>query len=185
MPARQLGPIVERYRHCVRINCLQTLELISNRCVAPKKHARRDVRHRLLQVGSGIRGCALSHALCCGSLRMACSGVYSVRSSTCDVTLATCSKNTRQASLSYATGVGAERLRPASNGRCAHLRLVSFKNFPSCNSVNACRSCSCVFITMGPYHATGSSSGFPETSRNRIPSSPARTVTPGNAARSF
>src|SRR5437588_11954386 len=29
---------------------------------------------------------------------------------------------------------------------------------------------------MGPYQATGSSSGFPEMSRNRIPSSPACTV---------
>src|SRR5208337_2616010 len=36
---------------------------------------------------------------------------------------------------------------------------------------------SCVFITIGPYHATGSSSDFPETSRNRIPSSLACTVT--------
>ena len=26
-----------------------------------------------------------------------------------------------------------------------------------------------MFITIGPYQATGSSSGFPETSRNRIP----------------
>src|SRR5271166_4294004 len=49
----------------------------------------------------------------------------------------------------------------------------SFRKVPSWSSVNACRSCSCVFITIGPYHATGSSSGFPETSRNRIPSSPA------------
>src|SRR5580704_3625587 len=32
-------------------------------------------------------------------------------------------------------------------------------------------------MTIGPYHATGSSSGFPETNRNRIPSSPACTVT--------
>src|SRR5262249_16346188 len=35
----------------------------------------------------------------------------------------------------------------------------------------------CVFITIGPYQATGSSSGFPETNRKRIPSSPAWTVT--------
>ena len=35
----------------------------------------------------------------------------------------------------------------------------------------------CVFITIGPYQATGSSSGLPETSRKRMPSSPACTVT--------
>src|SRR5260370_1108221 len=29
---------------------------------------------------------------------------------------------------------------------------------------------------MGPYHATGSSSGLPDTSRNRMPSSPAWTI---------
>src|ERR1051326_7745421 len=51
------------------------------------------------------------------------------------------------------------------------------RNLPVSSSSKACRSCSCVFITMGPYHATGSCSGFPETSRNRIPSSPACTVT--------
>ena len=32
-------------------------------------------------------------------------------------------------------------------------------------------------MTMGPYHATGSSSGLPDTKRKRIPSSPACTVT--------
>ena len=42
----------------------------------------------------------------------------------------------------------------------------SFRNFPLSSSSNAWRSCSCVFMTMGPYQATGSSSGFPETSRN-------------------
>ncbi len=34
----------------------------------------------------------------------------------------------------------------------------------------------CVFITMGPYQATGSSSGLPETSRKRMPSGPAWTT---------
>src|SRR5213594_775864 len=48
---------------------------------------------------------------------------------------------------------------------------------PSCSSAYARRSSSGVFITMGPYHATGSSIGFPDTSRNRIPASPAWTVT--------
>src|ERR1700753_2176176 len=53
----------------------------------------------------------------------------------------------------------------------------SFKNVPFSSSLNASRNCSCVFITIGPYHATGSSNGLPETSRNRMPSSPACTVT--------
>jgi len=52
-------------------------------------------------------------------------------------------------------------------------RPFFFRKVPSWSSVNACCSCACVFITIGPYHATGSSSGFPETSRKRIPSSPA------------
>src|SRR5215469_1965268 len=51
------------------------------------------------------------------------------------------------------------------------------RNVPSRSSMNACLSCSCVFITMGPYQATGSSSGLPETRRKRIPSSPAWTTT--------
>src|SRR5213592_4784145 len=50
-------------------------------------------------------------------------------------------------------------------------------NVPSRSSAYACWSCSCVFMTIGPYHATGSSIGLPDTSRNRMPSSPAWTVT--------
>src|SRR6266436_6546830 len=49
-------------------------------------------------------------------------------------------------------------------------------NVPSFSSATAWRSCSWVFITMGPYQATGSSIGFPDTSRNRIPPGPACTV---------
>ena len=49
-------------------------------------------------------------------------------------------------------------------------------NFPDCSSRMAVFSSACVFITMGPYHATGSSSGLPLTSRNRIPSGPASTT---------
>src|SRR5437762_9395814 len=60
-----------------------------------------------------------------------------------------------------------------------------FKNFPCSSSSNACRSCSCVFITIGPYHATGSCNGFPETRRNRIPSSPACTVTSSPRSKSI
>ena len=47
---------------------------------------------------------------------------------------------------------------------------------PVCSSDIAWRNCSCVFITIGPYQATGSSIGLPDTSRNRIPSGPAWTV---------
>src|SRR5216684_6841397 len=38
---------------------------------------------------------------------------------------------------------------------------------------------------MGPYQATGSSSCFPETSRKRIPSSPACTVTSSPRSKSM
>ena len=40
-------------------------------------------------------------------------------------------------------------------------------NVPFWYSSNATRSSSCVFITIGPYQATGSPSGRPERSRNR------------------
>ena len=46
-------------------------------------------------------------------------------------------------------------------------------NVSFCSSANACCNSSCVFITIGPYHATGSLIGLPETRMNRIPSSPA------------
>src|ERR1035441_2567014 len=52
-------------------------------------------------------------------------------------------------------------------------RKPHFRNVPRSSSSNAWRNSCCVFITMGPYHATGSTSGFPETSRKRTPSSPA------------
>src|SRR6266478_6404883 len=55
--------------------------------------------------------------------------------------------------------------------------LPSFRKVPFSSSVKACRSCSWVFITMGPYQATGSSRGSPETRRKRMPSSPACTMT--------
>jgi hypothetical protein len=55
-----------------------------------------------------------------------------------------------------------------------HQRCVM--KVPFSISAMACRSCSCVFITIGPYHATGSSIGLPETNRKRIPSSPACTA---------
>ena len=35
--------------------------------------------------------------------------------------------------------------------------VYAFRNVPRSSSSNACRSCSCVFMTIGPYHATGSS----------------------------
>src|SRR5215469_4433697 len=66
---------------------------------------------------------------------------------------------------------------PYLHSRNFYLCPVSLRKVPSCNSVNACCNCCWVFITIGPYHATGSSSGLPETSKNLIPSSPAWTVT--------
>src|SRR6266496_4036982 len=63
-------------------------------------------------------------------------------------------------------------------GNCAHSLKDQrcLMKAPACNSAIAWRSCSCVFITIGPYHATGSSIGLPETNRNRMPSSPACTT---------
>ncbi len=42
-------------------------------------------------------------------------------------------------------------------------------NVPLRSSLTACCSSACVFITIGPYHATGSSIGLPDTSRKRMP----------------
>src|SRR5205823_4284551 len=44
---------------------------------------------------------------------------------------------------------------------------------PSRSSATALCSSACVFITIGPCQATGSSIGLPETRRKRMPSSPA------------
>src|SRR5207244_9856744 len=49
-------------------------------------------------------------------------------------------------------------------------------NLPVSSSEIAWRNSACVFMTIGPYQATGSSIGLPDTSRNRIPSSPACTT---------
>jgi hypothetical protein len=46
-------------------------------------------------------------------------------------------------------------------------------NAPVCSSAIAWRNSSWVFITIGPYQATGSSIGLPDTSRKRMPSPPA------------
>ena len=52
-----------------------------------------------------------------------------------------------------------------------------FTNVPSWNSLNAVRSSSCEFMTIGPYHAIGSWSGRPDTSRNRTGCLPVDTAT--------
>lgn len=49
-------------------------------------------------------------------------------------------------------------------------------NVPSSSSINALRSSSSVFMTMGPPHATGSRRGLPETMTIRAPSGPAWEV---------
>lgn len=79
----------------------------------------------------------------------------------------------RRAAHPHCRSVPAEVLRKdqAAGAIRHHHRL--FKKVPCSNSSNACRSCSCVFITIGPYQATGSCSGSPEHSKNRMPSSPA------------
>ena len=46
------------------------------------------------------------------------------------------------------------------------------RNVPSLSWAKACRSSSWVFMTIGPYQATGSLRGWPDTSKNRTPSSP-------------
>src|SRR4030067_1334405 len=46
-------------------------------------------------------------------------------------------------------------------------------NAPLRYSLKARSNSSCVFITIGPAHATGSSRGLPETRRKRSPLSPA------------
>ncbi len=56
----------------------------------------------------------------------------------------------------------AEPVGSASPLRQSEARQV-FKNVPRWSSSNAWRSSSCVFITIGPYQATGSPSGLPET----------------------
>ena len=48
---------------------------------------------------------------------------------------------------------------------------------PFCKSDSACRISSRVFMTIGPYHATGSPSGFPRPAGTGCPRSPACTVT--------
>src|SRR5271155_2199938 len=69
--------------------------------------------------------------------------------------------------------LGMTRLR---RGRRLTIQLF-FRNFSCSIFLKACCSWSCVFITIGPSQATGSSSGLPDTNRNRMPSSPACTLT--------
>src|SRR5689334_5253411 len=66
------------------------------------------------------------------------------------------------------------RDEPGHDEDSFHLCLM---NVPLRSSLTACCSSALVFITIGPYQATGSSIGLPETRRKRMPSSPACTVT--------
>ena len=66
--------------------------------------------------------------------------------------------------------MGIASLHPSYKHGPLHLCLMKV---PLLSSATACCSSALVFITIGPYHATGSSIGLPETSRNRMPSSPA------------
>src|SRR5947208_1832701 len=51
--------------------------------------------------------------------------------------------------------------------------LCAFRNVPCSSSWNASRNCSCVFLTIGPYHASGPvlPQNFPHTTRTCVPSS--------------
>jgi len=71
------------------------------------------------------------------------------------------------------------RLRQPVSGSTISCRsqVLRFKNVPSRSSVNAWRNSSCVFITIGPYQATGSLSGCSEISKKWTPSSLASTNT--------
>jgi hypothetical protein len=42
------------------------------------------------------------------------------------------------------------------------------RKFPCCNSAYACRNSSWVFITIGPYQASGSSGGLPKTRKKSM-----------------
>ncbi len=64
--------------------------------------------------------------------------------------------------------------RSSAAARCNRAQRWSRK-VPARSSANARRISSCVFITTGPYHAIGSRIGAPDTSRKRMPCSPART----------
>ena len=53
-------------------------------------------------------------------------------------------------------------IKPAPSApRSPPTRQRCLMNVPSCNSATACCSSACVFMTIGPYQATGSSSGVP------------------------
>src|SRR6476661_10292520 len=56
-------------------------------------------------------------------------------------------------------GIGQQSNRTAIRDTDDHVRLM---NVPARSSLTACSSSSRVFITIGPYHATGSWIGFPE-----------------------
>ena len=51
--------------------------------------------------------------------------------------------------------------------------VQSWMKVPARSSLTACCSSLCAFITIGPYQATGSLIGLPDTSRKRMPCSPA------------
>jgi hypothetical protein len=63
--------------------------------------------------------------------------------------------------------------RRARRNLACDVRQACLMNMPLFSSATACSSSARVFITIGPYHATGSSIGLPETKRKRMPSSPA------------
>src|SRR4026208_236616 len=83
-----------------------------------------------------------------------------------------------QVGLGLVGQVGLGRVGLAALPYLASLTYLPLMNVPLRSSVSACCSSVFVFITIGPYHATGSSIGLPRTSREPSPSAPAPTTPP-------
>jgi hypothetical protein len=66
----------------------------------------------------------------------------------------------------------------AGQNESQYIQVCSFMKVPFSNSSNAICSSSCVFMTIGPYHATGSPIGLPEIRRKRTGESSALIATP-------
>ena len=104
-----------------------------------------------------------------GEARGNCGGTYSrhLRASLCSLAVTL-------PDLSGHSTAGVFRVRLSIDVRAAQRNPPpSWMNVPLRSSRIACCSSALVFITIGPYHATGSSIGRPDTSRKRMPSSPA------------
>ena len=147
----------------------------SRDCVPARSLAAHQVARRVRK-GRGICSSARVTMICrrCTSARATGRAPVSTRILIWNWGVAFCSKAS-DAGLNRAhiTWLEHALLKRAQEAKRSHLDNgnVLLMKVPSRSSRAACRSSACVFITIGPYQATGSRSGFPETSRNRIPSS--------------